>query len=100
MAVQPFMAKATTTGTVSPSAGNTVISPNPGRLLQVLVTATGGGTGDAFIFDSASAASGTIVGVIPATATIGTLFTFDMPVAFGIVAQNVASGPALTVAWH
>jgi hypothetical protein len=100
MAVQPLYMKATTTGTVAGGAANTVVSPNPGRLLQVLVTATGAGTGNVVIFDNATTAAGTIIGIIPATATVGTLFTFDMPCAFGIVVQNVASGPALTVAWH
>jgi hypothetical protein len=100
MAVQPLYMKATTAASVPSGAGNTILLVSPGRLLQVLVTATGTGSGDVLIFDNATTNSGLVIGVIPATATIGTLFSFDMPAAFGIVVQNVASGPALTVSWH
>jgi hypothetical protein len=100
MAVQPLYMKATNAASVPAGAGSTALLVSPGRLLQVLVTASGTGTGNVVIFDNATTASGTIIGMIPATVTAPTLFSFDMPAAFGIVVQNVASGPALTVSWH
>jgi hypothetical protein len=87
------------TATVASGAGNTVISPFPSRVRNVLVTTAGTGTGDVLFFDSKSAASGTVVGVVPATVAVGTIFSFDMPTSTGIVCQNVASGPALTVSF-
>jgi hypothetical protein len=63
----------------------------------VLVTTAGTGTGNVLFYDNATTNSGTVVGVVPATIAIGTYYTFDMPVANGVVVQNVANGPVLTV---
>jgi hypothetical protein len=100
MALQPYMGKSTTTGQIAGAAGTTTLLVSAGRLGQVVVLSTGTGTGLVSIFDNATTASGNIVGVISATATAGTVITFDMPVAHGITVQNVASGPALAVAFH
>jgi hypothetical protein len=93
------MAKATTTTSVPTGAGNTVVTPNPGRLMQVQVVSAGTGTGGVLFYDNATTTSGTVVGYIPATVTVGQIFSFDMPVAAGIVVQNVSAGPQLTVSW-
>lgn len=76
-------------------ATNTVIKASAGALLRVLVTATG--TTAMNFYDNASAASGTIIGVIPANPTVGTLYTFNMPAANGIVAGGVSTNPGVTV---
>lgn len=100
MAYQQFMAKATTTTSVPTGSGNTVVSANMGRLTSVLVTTAGTGSGSVLIYDNATTNSGTVIGVIPATVTIGTYYVFEMPAVLGITVANVANGPVLTVAWH
>jgi hypothetical protein len=85
------------TTSVPTGAANTVVQPHSGRLRKVLVTTAGTGTGTVLLYDNATTNAGTVVGVIPATVTVGTYYTFDMPVINGIVAVNVLSGPVLTV---
>lgn len=87
------------TAAVAGGAGNTVVSASPGRLCRVLVTTAGAGSGSVLIYDNASEASGTVLGVISAAAAVGGVSVFDMPAANGIVVANVASGPALTVSY-
>ncbi len=100
MAIQPAYLRSTSTTSVPSGAANTVITPNPGRLTQVLVTTAGTGSGNVLIYDNATTNSGVVVGVIPATIAVGTIYQFEMPLANGATAQNVANGPVLTVAWH
>jgi hypothetical protein len=100
MAWQPYNLRATNTTSVPAGAANTVVTANAGRLLQVLVTTAGTGSGGVLFYDNATTNSGTVVGYIPATIAVGTLYTFDMPCLNGITAVNVVSGPVLTVAWH
>lgn len=71
-----------------------------GRLCRVLVTAAGTGSGSVLIYDNASAASGTIIGALPATVAAGTVYDFDMPAASGIFVVNQTNGPALTVSYR
>ena len=85
------------TTSVPTGAANTVVQARAGKLRRVLVTTAGSGSGSVLIYDNATTNSGTVVGVIPATVTIGTTYVFDMPVVNGIVVANVASGPVLTV---
>jgi hypothetical protein len=87
------------TGTVAAGAGTTVVKGGPGRLVSVLVTTAGTGTGSVAFYDNASAGSGTEIGIVPATIAVGTFYTFNMPAANGITVVNVASGPALTVSF-
>lgn len=82
---------------VPAGAGNTVVRKASSTLRRVLVTTAGAGTGNVLIYDNATTASGTVIGVVPATVTVGTYYVFDMPAALGIVVANVASGPVLTV---
>jgi hypothetical protein len=91
------MAEYDRTSTVASAAANTVIKAGPGRLLRVLVTTAGTGTGNVLFYDNATTNSGTVIGMIPATIAIGTAYLFSMPAALGITCQNVASGPVLTV---
>ena len=91
-------APAAATFTVPSASGNVVGSAAAGRLGSVLVTATGSG-GPTLIYDNATTNSGTVVGYIPASPTVGTVYNFNMPVANGIVVAGVASGPTLTVSY-
>lgn len=85
------------TAVVPAGVGTVAIKAQGGRLCRVLVTATG--TGVCTFYDNASGASGTVIGVVPASAAVGTVYQFDMPAANGIFASNAASGPALTVSY-
>jgi hypothetical protein len=87
------------TVSVPTGAANTVVKARAGRLRNVLVTTAGTGAGQVNFYDNATTNSGTIVGAIPATVSIGTWYTFQMPVGAGIVCANVANGPVLTVSF-
>lgn len=80
---------------VSVSASLTVISATPVQFFTALVTTDG--TAAMTFYDNASAASGTVVGAIPANAPIGSVFTFNMPTANGLVVSGNAANPAVTV---
>lgn len=88
------------TANVPTGTGNTVVKAKEGRLCKVLVTAAGTGTGNVLFYDNATTNSGTVIGIVPATIAIGTVYTFDMPAGNGIVATNVANGPVLTVSYY
>jgi hypothetical protein len=100
MALQPYMAKSTTTAQIPAGASTTTLLVSAGRLGQVVVLATGTGSGGVLFFDNNSAGTGNVVGYVPANAAAGTVVTFDMPLANGLTVVNVANGPALAVAWH
>ena len=86
------------TVSIPSAAGNVIVSANPGRLATVLVTTTGSG-GPTLIYDNATTNSGTVIGYIPASAAVGTLYIFDMPAANGITVAGISSGPVLTVSY-
>lgn len=88
---------ATTTTLFPATATLVVVKASAGRLVQALVTAVG--TTNLTIFDNASAASGTIIGIIPSTATVGQVFVWAVPAANGITAQCATTTPATTVGW-
>ncbi len=98
--VQPLNG-GTYTATVAAGAGSAAIVnvATAGRFCRVLVTAAGTGTGFVTFFDNGTGASGTVIGLIPATVAEGTMYVFDLPVADGIWCVNVANGPALTVSY-
>ena len=72
----------TVTGAVKASAG---------RLLKVIITTTMSAAATT-IYDNASAASGTILFVIPASATAGTIYSIDLPAVNGIYASFAGTG--------
>lgn len=72
----------TATGAVKPSAG---------RLLKVVVT-TAMSAAATTIYDNASAASGTILFVVPASAAVGNVYTIDLPAVNGIYASFAGTG--------
>jgi len=75
-------ASLTATGAVKTSAG---------RLLKVIVT-TVLGAGAVTIYDNASAASGTILFVIPSTTAAGSVFDINLPAVNGIFASFASTG--------
>ena len=71
-----------------------IVSAVPARLCRVLVTTVLGGA--LTIYDNASAAAGTIIGVVPSGTAAGTVVDFGMPAANGIFAVLATSG-AVTI---
>ncbi len=86
-----------TTTQVTPTS-LTVVKSTPGRLCKVLVT-TANGENAINIFDNASAASGTIIGVVAANASVGTVYDLQMPAANGITIAGTASAGTITVSY-
>lgn len=76
------------------TAGNTVIKGSAGILQGCLVTATG--TANLLIYDNASTNSGTVVAVIPSTATLGQLFPVNGWCKNGITSAGVLNCPGVT----
>ena len=77
------------------TTSDTVINANAGFLARCLVTATG--TNAMYFYDNVSAGSGTPVGIIPASATVGTLVPMHAPCVNGITAKGNALNPGVTV---
>ena len=75
----------------------TVISSNPSFLCRILVTTAN--TSALTLYDNASAASGTIIGVITASAVAGTVFNCQMPALNGITASASSNNPAVTISY-
>lgn len=73
------------------------IKASAGCLGRVLVTANASAA--MTIYDNASAASGTIIGYIPATATAGQMYDFQFTAANGIYASAPSGGPGVTIGW-
>lgn len=87
----------TTVAVAAGTAANTVVKAAPGRLVRVLVTATG--TNPAQIFDNASTAAGTVIGALPASPAIGTVIYCEMPAVNGITVGGNAANPAMTISY-
>lgn len=85
--------------TVAAGAGTTVIKPRNGKLRTVLVTAAGTGSGSVLFYDNATTGSGTVIGVVPATVSVGATYSFNLPAGAGITCVNVVNGPAMTVSY-
>lgn len=72
------------------------ISTGAGRLMRIVVTAVGGGTNGWTFYDGTDA-TGTIIGIVPKAAVLGTVYDFQMPVDTGIyAAADGANAPGIT----
>lgn len=87
----------TTATTVAISASDTVVKASPGRLCRVLVTTSG--TAATNIYDNASGHTGTIIGIVAASAAVGTLVECQAPAVNGITVQGNSNNSAITVIW-
>lgn len=85
------------TTAVPANASNVVVKPSAGRLCNVLITATG--VTPMVIYDNATTNSGTVIGALPASPTLGNTYSFSMPAANGITIAGSATNPAVTVSW-
>ena len=92
------MTQALKNAAVAVSSSATVVKSSAGYLSGVLVSVAGTTTAMTF-YDNASAASGTVIGYIPSTATAGSYWPFNMPAANGITCSGSSTNPAVTVAY-
>lgn len=76
----------------------TVVKASAGRLCRVLVQ-TAVATNAVLVYDNATAASGTVIGVIPVGAAVGS-YDFEMPASNGITVGGNATNPAMTVSFY
>lgn len=83
---------------VAAAAGTVVVKASSGRLVSILITAAG--TAATTCYDNASAASGTIIGITPATTTVGTVYNFNMPATNGVTCSNPASSAGFTISYN
>jgi len=51
-------------------------------------------------YDNASAASGTVIGIVPSGATAGQVFDLEMPAGNGITAGLLSGSAAVTVSFY
>ena len=101
MSVHPYNGGGDTTTTLTNAqviAGVAAIRNAQGRLCKVLVTTVIGANAIQF-FDGVTA-TGTIIGIIPAAAAVGTVITFDMPYAIGLSTAAAAGGGAVTISLY
>ncbi len=89
------------TASVAYTAMPVAVKASAGRLVKVIVTTTLAGSSAAItIYDNASAASGTILLVIPTGATAGTIYAVDLPAVNGIyVSEASLSAGVITVGY-
>lgn len=80
---------------VAPNASDVVVKASAGELTRCIVEVAGSAATS--IYDNASAGSGSIVGSIPATPTLGQVFTFNVPCLLGITVKGAANTSGLTV---
>lgn len=80
------------------TAAATVVKASPGRLCRILITAAG--AAPVVVYDNASSASGTIIGITPADPAVGTTFRFDMPAANGITIAGSGTLPGFTLSYQ
>jgi hypothetical protein len=79
------------------ATGAQMIKPSPGRLGRIVLAAANGAAAIT-VYDNASAASGTVIGVIAASAAAG-VYDFQMPARTGITLSGAATNPAMTVGY-
>lgn len=87
---------AVNTTAVAAAASAVAIKAGPGRLVSVLVTTLGTA---GLTFQDGLTATGTVIGSLPASAAVGTVYRFDMPAAVGIFCNAGTNTPAVTVGW-
>jgi hypothetical protein len=93
-----FPVNASLNATVAAGTGTTVVKASAGRLVSAVVTGAAS-TGALTFYDNASTGSGTVIGVVPASAGSGTRWPFETPAVNGITAVGAAGSAAVTVSY-
>ena len=81
------------------SSSLVIVKTGKGWLSRVLVTTQGADGVELILYDNASAASGKIIGIVPANALRGEKIECQMPCANGIVVGGSSGNPSVTVAY-
>ena len=77
---------------------NALTSPKTAAgVLGKVILITVNGASSVSIFDNASAASGTVLFTIPASATAGSIYDLGIPVLNGITVQGNATAAGMTI---
>lgn len=79
------------------TAGAAAIKTSAGRLCRIIVTSTA--TAALLFYDNATSASGTVIGAIPASAAIGTMYDVQMPFTNGIWPAGAVNTPSCTLGY-
>lgn len=80
------------------TVANTVVKASAGRLCRVLVQAAVA-TNAVLVYDNATTNAGTVIGVVPVGAGVGS-YDFQIPAANGITVAGNATNPAITVSYY
>jgi hypothetical protein len=93
-----------TTGVVVATAtANTILKTGSGALGRVLVTSANGGAAIT-LYDASGpatgAVTGTVIGVVPASATAGTVYALGMPFENGLTISGASTNGGLTISYH
>lgn len=93
-----------TTGVVAGAVTtNTIIKTGSGALAKILVTSVNGAAA-INIYDAngpaTGAVTGTIIGVVPASAAAGSIYSLGMPFENGITVGGAATNGGLTISFH
>ena len=85
---------------VAAAAAAAVIATGKGRLCKVIITTSG--TAALTFYDNSTngATTGNILGAIPASATVGTIYDFQTPYSTGISPSGGLNTPAYTVTYY
>lgn len=89
----------TTAAVAATTTTNTVIKTGSGTLGKILVTSVNGAAA-INIYDSSTTATGTIIGVVPASAAAGTIYPLGMPFENGLLVAGASTNGALTISYH
>lgn len=87
------------TTSIPSGAATTAAKVTPGRILSVLVTTAGTGSGNVQITDGVA---GIVIGLVPATITLATVQNFGqygVPAITSIQVVNVLNGPVMTLVY-
>jgi hypothetical protein len=86
------------TATIAVTASSSAaVKTSPGRLCKIITTSTA--TAALAVYDNTNAASGTIIGYVPASTAVGTTFSPQMPATKGIYVNGAAGTPAVTISY-
>lgn len=87
-----------TTPVAGAKSTDTPIATGAGYLGRVVVTSTNGAA-TINIYDNATTHSGTVIGVVAASAAVGTVYTFGIPYFNGITVGGAATNGAITISY-
>lgn len=79
------------------ATGPQIVKASPGRLARIVLAAANGAAAIT-VYDNATAASGTAIGYIAASAAAG-VYDFQMPAKNGITVGGASTNPAMAVGY-